>query len=230
MSRWTGISVRDVVFVLRFVQSSCTSGWKRLTTPSQRRRRFLLGNRIASNAMSVKLSVLQAIRIVYGPTGRLTYLVAYLFFVQTIGGIIYGVVFGPSLGLQSLFYVGWVTLVVALFFFCSLIVYFRKEGKPGEGKSLMNTTVLVESGTYGIVRHPYILGSILMMCAAILISQHWLAAIVGVPVSACFYSGAVEEEEGLMVKFGDDYKRYMEKVPRMNFVLGIVRFLRRRKS
>jgi len=172
----------------------------------------------------------QAIRIVYGPTGRLTYLVAYLFFVQTIGGIIYGVVFGPSLGLQSLFYVGWVTLVVALFFFCSLIVYFRKEGKPGEGKSLMNTTVLVESGTYGIIRHPYILGSILMMCAAILISQHWLAAIVGVPVSACFYSGAVEEEEGLMVKFGDDYKRYMEKVPRMNFVLGIVRFLRRRKS
>ena len=172
----------------------------------------------------------QAIRIVYGPTGWLTYLAAYLFFVQTIGGIIYGVVFGPSLGLQSLFYVGWVALVVALFFFCSLIVYFRKEGKPGEGKSLMNTTVLVESGTYGIIRHPYILGSILMMCAAILISQHWLAAIVGVPVSACFYLGAVKEEKGLMVKFGDDYRRYMEKVPRMNFLLGLIRFLRRRKS
>jgi len=61
-----------------------------------------------------------------------------------------GVLFGPSLGLQTLFYVGWLTLPVALFFFFSLIIYFRKEGKPGEGKGLMNTTVLVDSGTSDI--------------------------------------------------------------------------------
>jgi protein-S-isoprenylcysteine O-methyltransferase Ste14/NAD-dependent dihydropyrimidine dehydrogenase PreA subunit len=172
----------------------------------------------------------QAIRIVYpGPTGRLAYLAAYLFFLQTIGGIIYGVLFGPSLGLQTLFYVGWVTLVVALFFFFSLIIYFRKEGKPGEGKGLMNTTVLVDSGTYGIIRHPYLLGSILMMCASILISQHWLAAIVGVPLIVWAYLEAANEEKGLIIKFGDDYKRYMQKVPRINFVLGVIRLLQRRK-
>jgi len=32
------------------------------------------------------------------------------------------------------------------------------------------------------------------------------------------------------VKFGDDYKRYMQKVPRMNFMLGIIRLLRRKKE
>jgi len=28
---------------------------------------------------------------------------------------------------------------------------------------------------------------------------------------------------------GDDYKRYMQKVPRMNFVVGLIRLLKRRK-
>jgi len=172
----------------------------------------------------------QVIRIVYGPTGRLTYLASYLFFLQTIGGIIYGALFGPSLGLIIPFYVGWLTLVVALFFFFSLIIYFRKEGKPGEGKSLMNTTVLVDSGTYGIIRHPYVLGVILMMCASILIFQHWLSAIIGVPIIVWGYLQAVKEEKGLIIKFGDDYKRYMQKVPRINFVLGIIRLLQRKKE
>jgi protein-S-isoprenylcysteine O-methyltransferase Ste14/NAD-dependent dihydropyrimidine dehydrogenase PreA subunit len=172
----------------------------------------------------------QAIRIVFpGPTGRLASLAAYLFFLQTIGGIIYGVLFGPSLGLQTLFYVGWLTLPVALVFFFSLIIYFRKEGKPGEGKGLMNTTVLVDSGTYAIVRHPQTLGTILLMSASILISQHWVAAIVGLPLIVWAYLEVVKEEKSLMVKFGDDYKRYMQKVPRINFVLGVIRLLQRRK-
>ena len=92
----------------------------------------------------------------------------------------------------------------------------------------MNTTVLVDSGTFGIIRHPYVLGTILMMCASSLISQHWLTVIVGVPISVWWYRGAAKEEKGLMVKFGDDYKCYMEKVPRMNFLLGIIRLLRRK--
>jgi len=174
----------------------------------------------------------QAIRIVFWPAGRfgqLVSLVAYLFFLQTIGGIIYGVLFGPSLGLQTLFYVGWLILPVALLFFFSIAIYFRKEGKPGEKKSLMNTTVLVDSGTYAIVRHPQVLGTILLMSASILISQHWLAAIVGVPLIVWAYLEAANEEKGLIIKFGDDYKRYMQKVPRINFMLGVIRLLERRK-
>jgi len=33
-----------------------------------------------------------------------------------------------------------------------------------------------------------------------------------------------------MVKFGDDYKRYMQRVPRMNFILGIIRLLRKKEE
>ncbi len=176
----------------------------------------------------------QAIRIEFmptdyqGSTGWLFSLVAILSLLQPIVGIIYGVWFGPFLGIQPLLYVGWVILPVGLFFLFSIVIYFKRDGKPGEGKGLMDTTVLVDSGTYAIVRHPMALGGILLMIASILISQHWLVAIVGVIVSALSYRTQVKLEKGLLVKFGDDYKRYMEKVPRMNLLLGIIRLLKRK--
>lgn len=179
---------------------------------------------------------MQAIRIEFfppdcqGPTGWLFSLVYNLSLLLPIVGIIYGIGFGPFLGIQPLFYLGWVILPVALFFFFSIVIYFKRDGKPGDGKGLMNTTVLVDSGTYAIVRHPMALGSILLMSASILISQHWLVAIVGVILSASGYRTQVKLEKGLLVKFGDNYKRYMEKVPRMNLFLGILRFLKRQRE
>jgi len=176
---------------------------------------------------------MQAIRIVFypssgqGPTGWLFSLYAYLTLLLPIVGTIYGLWFGPSLGIQPLFYMGWALLPVALLFFFSIVIYFKRDGKPGEGKGLMDTTVLVDSGTYAIVRHPMVLGSILLMVASTLISQHWLVAIVAVILSASGYRTQVKLEKGLLVKFGDDYKLYMEKVPRMNFLVGIIRLLRR---
>jgi protein-S-isoprenylcysteine O-methyltransferase Ste14 len=69
----------------------------------------------------------------------------------------------------------------------------------------------------------------LLMSASILISQHWLSAIIGIPIIVWLYTELPKEEEGLTLKFGDDYKRYMQKVPRINFVLGVIRLLQRRK-
>jgi len=148
---------------------------------------------------------------------------------QIIVGIIYGALFGPYLGLEILWYVGWIVLAVGLLFFFSPAIYFPKKGKQQEGKGLMDTTVVVDSGTYGIVRHPQILGCILLVSASILISQHWLSAIIGIPMIVWFYIEVSKEEKGLILKFGDDYKRYMQKVPRMNFIVGIIRLFRRRK-
>ena len=175
----------------------------------------------------------QAIRIVYPELTGWVNLLAWLAFIsaflQPIGGVIYGVLFGPSLGLQALFYVGWVVLVLGFLFVLSSLIYFSKRGKPAEGRSIMCTTVLVESGTYGIVRHPQFLGVVLMMCASILVSQHWFFALLGVPLIVSFPKWIKDSEEHLIAKFGDDYKRYMQEVPRMNFIVGIIRLLRRRK-
>jgi len=171
----------------------------------------------------------QAIRIIFpGPTGW-EGVVVPLMFSQIMGGVIYGALFGPYLGLKILFYIGWLISVVGLLFFFSPAIYYPKSGKPGGGKGVMDTTVLVDSGTYAIIRHPQTQGCILLVSASVLISQHWLAAIVGILISVRLYMEAAEEERGLKLKFGDDYKRYMEKVPRMNLLAGIIRLLRRRQ-
>jgi protein-S-isoprenylcysteine O-methyltransferase Ste14 len=36
----------------------------------------------------------------------------------------------------------------------------------------------------------------------------------------------LREEQMSIEKFGDDYKRYMQKVPRMNLLVGVIRLLR----
>jgi protein-S-isoprenylcysteine O-methyltransferase Ste14 len=46
---------------------------------------------------------------------------------------------------------------------------------------------------------------------------------------ACVYLISRQEDQRLIEKFGDDYKRYMQSVPRMNFLVGVIRLVRRRK-
>lgn len=175
----------------------------------------------------------QAIRIIYpGLTGWLNWLswiTFILVFVQLIGGSIYGVWFGPALGLQELFYVGWGVFVLGGLLLLSSLMCFSQRGKPVEGRGVMATTVLVESGPYGVVRHPQFLGAILMACAAILVSQHWLFVLTGAPLIASMSTWIQEAEKHLLGKFGDDYRCYMDKVPGLNLVLGIIRLLQRRK-
>jgi protein-S-isoprenylcysteine O-methyltransferase Ste14 len=163
-----------------------------------------------------------------GPS-RFEVVLNLLFIFQSILGVIYGVLFGPFLGIKVLWYVGWLVLVVGFLFFYLAIRKFKEKGKAPEGESLQFTTVLVDTGVYAIIRHPQCLGCILLMGASILISQYWLSAIIGVPISVYYYLSVPKDEKILVEKFGDDYKRYMQKVPRMNFVVGITRLLRRRK-
>jgi protein-S-isoprenylcysteine O-methyltransferase Ste14 len=92
----------------------------------------------------------------------------------------------------------------------------------------VHTTALVDSGLYAIVRHPQFLGCIMLMSASILVSQHWLSAIVSIPISMWLYREIPKEEKGLIGRFGDEYKRYIKRVPKMNVILGISRFLKKK--
>jgi len=107
--------------------------------------------------------------------------------------------------------------------------FIMKGGAP-EGESLVHTTVLVDSGVYAVVRHPQYLGFILFVFALVLMSQHWLSVFSGVMGSALFYKDVLREEQMSIVKFGDEYKRYMQKVPRMNPLLGVMRLLNKKRE
>jgi len=124
---------------------------------------------------------------------------------------------------------GWVILWIAAFFGVAPIVAFRRRGGVPQGKSYMHTTKLVDTGIYAIARHPQNgVAWILISLGVMLVAQTWWVVVVGGASMVFGYLDTFKEEQRCIEKFGDEYKRYMEKVPRINFVLGIIRALQRR--
>jgi len=114
-------------------------------------------------------------------------------------------------------------------FFGMLPVFeFRKRGRVRKGQSYIHTTKLVDTGIFSIVRHPQYVTFILWAVAGMLLFQHWVIILVGIPIFPLTYIDLVKADKDAIEKFGEDYKAYMKKVPRMNFLIGLLRLLRRR--
>ncbi len=132
-------------------------------------------------------------------------------------------------GIEELRYAGWIILAVGLVLIFLPKFVFRSKGKVKKEKDWTETSVLVDTGIYSVIRHPLYLGWLLMYLAIIFWSQHWLTIIIGIIGMICVYSISRQEDQRLVEKFGDDYKDYMQKVPRMNFFSWIIQPVRRRK-
>jgi protein-S-isoprenylcysteine O-methyltransferase Ste14 len=107
---------------------------------------------------------------------------------------------------------------------------FRRKGGVKKGESYIHTTRVVDTGIYSIVRHPQYVTFMLWAIAGMLLFQHWIVVLLGVPVFPLMYIDLIKADKDAIEKFGDDYRRYMERVPRMNFILGILRCLRQRRK
>jgi len=125
--------------------------------------------------------------------------------------------FPPTI--EELVDVGWIIFGVGAFFYVLSVFTLRRKGVSN----------IVDSGVYGIVRHPMYLGAMLMFFSHIFLGQNWIVAIGTIVAIACCYLIILSGDQRNIEKFGDDYRHYMEKVPRINFVLGIIRLLQRRK-
>ena len=132
--------------------------------------------------------------------------------------------------LDFLVYAGWILLVFSVVIIFLAGGEFRKKGRAPKGESIVHTTVVVDSGIYGVVRHPQYLGFIMFVFALVLMSQHWLSVFSGIMGSILFYRDILREEQMSIEKFGDYYKRYIRRVPRMNLILGVIRLLNRKKE
>jgi len=106
------------------------------------------------------------------------------------------------------------------------VMEFRKKGRVRNGKSYIHTTQLVDTGIYSIVRHPQYVTFILWALAGMLLFQHWIVVFLGIPIFPLTYIDLIKADKDAIKQFGDDYKAYMKKVPRANFLLGIIRRFR----
>ena len=119
----------------------------------------------------------------------------------------------------ELIIIGWILLGIgSLFVLLSVLILRRKS-----------TSNVTDSGVYGVVRHPMYLGGMVMFLSHIFFGQNWIVVISTVVGVYCCYLLIQSEDQKNIEKFGDDYKRYKGKVPGMNFVVGVIRMLQRRK-
>jgi len=110
------------------------------------------------------------------------------------------------------------------------VIEFRKKGGVKKGKSYIHTTQLVDTGIYSIVRHPQYVTFILWAIAGILLFQHWIIILLGIPIVPLTYVDLIRADNNAIEKLGDDYKAYMKRVPRANFLLGIIRRIGKSKK
>ena len=134
---------------------------------------------------------------------------------------------------EALQWAGWICLWTSGIFGMLPIITFRRKGGVPKGKSYMKTTGLVDTGIYAIVRHPQ--GGtawLLINLGVMLIAWHWTSVVLGLASMGLVYADTFKSDQYCIKKFGDAYRRYMRRVPRVNFVAGIIRlvWLRSRES
>jgi protein-S-isoprenylcysteine O-methyltransferase Ste14 len=121
---------------------------------------------------------------------------------------------------------GWVIWALGTIFAIWPILALRARGSVPRGKSYMETTALVDTGIYAIVRHPQSgTSGILLNLALALIGQHWLLAVLAAMGMILIYVDTFNADRACIEKFGEEYVRYMQRVPRINFLAGLLRLL-----
>ena len=129
---------------------------------------------------------------------------------------------------QAVWVAGWVIWALGTIFAIWPILALRARGSVPRGKSYMETTALVDTGIYAIVRHPQSgTSGILLNLALALIGQHWLLAVLAAVGMILIYVDTFNADKACIEKFGESYLRYMHRVPRVNFVSGLLRWLMR---
>ena len=130
-----------------------------------------------------------------------------------------------TVDVPGLAYAAWIVWAGAMVLLFLPMYTLRAQGQVQRGKSYVQTETLVDSGIYALVRHPQYLGWMLMYPAALLFNLNWIVAVVGILGVACVCWFTREEDRLLIAKFGDLYRRYMQRVPRFNLLAGVLRRL-----
>ncbi len=160
---------------------------------------------------------------------NITHIIGHIIYVVLYGLlIVFSILFYNSANLVAPLYAGWIILVFGI-----IILLWssqsRKKGRISEEKGISKGT-LVENGMYAYIRHPEFLGHILIIFALVLIVQHLVSLVIGALLIILLWLAMVEEEKRDIEKFGDAYKDYMQRVPRINLLAGIIRQMYREKG
>ena len=110
--------------------------------------------------------------------------------------------------------IGWVLYIPSAYLVIVSHIALTHKGKSGT--SYLDTTTLVDTGIYSTIRQPMTLGMTIWSIALILVFQSIPSIILGICSSFCFWMSARKEVEYNIKKFGENYNKYIKRVPMWN--------------
>jgi len=140
-----------------------------------------------------------------------------------IAQMIYGGFFLDHPRIDIIKYLGIFVFILSGIFGMAPVFIFKKKGGVEKGKSYVYTTKIVDTGLYSIVRHPQYSAFYLWAIGAILLFQDLIVTIFGIPVILLTYYDMMRADKVNIKKFGKTYEEYMKKVPRANFIYGMIK-------
>ncbi len=159
------------------------------------------------------------------------------FFLSSIAGLVTLVQFL----LSALFYNPkgnlYVSILGGVCLVCSLLVGWmamtevRWQGKPQVKKGKIQLRPLITDGVFSLSRQPQ-QGTawILMSLALMLAAQHWVVAALGAVSIVLAYANALKADQAALEQYGDVYRQYMESVPLVNILAGIIGYWMHKRS
>ena len=161
--------------------------------------------------------------------GKKEHLIFYIMSVIFLAQVIITILYYNHLKLANILIPGWLLIVLGIYLNIRARDDIREHGKFADGTSFYHTQAVVDKGIFGIVRHPIYLGFILIDLGIVGLSQHWISAILAIPILVYLYWSMLDEEKINQKKFGASYNEYMQRVPRINALSGLIR-ARERKN
>lgn len=142
----------------------------------------------------------------WGDTGQLIFIIIFI-----IGLVIDLFIIKWSNTWQNLFPI-YIRIAIFLALFLLAIYFGRRSHKiifKEERKKLM----VIDKDVYSIIRHPMYFAAILTYLGFVILSFSIIAFVLFIIIVIFYYYLCIYEERLLIEKLGDDYQRYMKKVP-----------------
>jgi protein-S-isoprenylcysteine O-methyltransferase Ste14 len=105
--------------------------------------------------------------------------------------------------------ISWVLLILSAYFGLAGYLLLKRKGKST--KNFENTTILVKSGVFSLIRHPLYFSLFLLGTGVMMKDPDLPALILGVINLVAVYLTAMTEEKEMVEKFGEPYKEYMKE-------------------
>jgi protein-S-isoprenylcysteine O-methyltransferase Ste14 len=118
-------------------------------------------------------------------------------------------------GYKYLPILGWFLFVSGIAFIILAIITLHGE----------HTAAVITVNVFSVVRHPMYLGASLLYLSMVCFLPHWIIISLSIVNVLIIYWFMVIEEKKNIKKFGGEYARYMQSVPRANLFAGFFRLL-----